>query len=138
MMLSRRTYLAGLATLIAARLVAPSPVSAAPRRRFTHPTPRKGITAAKVASREQLGGEPEVVAVFDQVRDIPGVIDGIGCQCGCAEIDGFYSLLTCFEAPDVMARRCAVCQSQARLVHRLHKAGKTLDEIRRGVDARFG
>ncbi|MEZ4457977.1 MAG: CYCYC family (seleno)protein, partial [Gemmatimonadales bacterium] len=62
----------------------------------------------------------------------------IRCQCGCAEQDGNYSLLSCFEAPDPMGRQCLICQGQARLVHRLHAAGKTLDEIRRGVDARYG
>jgi hypothetical protein len=31
-----------------------------------------------------------------------------------------------------------MCQGQGRLVVRMHQAGKTLDEIRRGVDARFG
>ena len=73
-----------------------------------HPKPRPGITAEKVATRKQVAATPHVVEVFDLVR------------------------------PDRMAAHCPICQVQARLVHRMHKAGRSLDEIRRGVDARFG
>jgi hypothetical protein len=50
---------------------------------------------------------------------------------------GYYSLLSCFEG-DAMARTCPICQGQGRLVARLHREGKTLDEIRTAVDAKFG
>lgn len=103
----------------------------------THPTPRPGITAAKVLTRDQLSGTPSVIPVFDQVREIPEVVDGIRCQCGCADLEGFYSLLSCYEG-DAMARSCPICQGQGRLAHRLHQEGKTLDEIRAAVDARYG
>ena len=103
-----------------------------------HPAPRAGITAAKLPTREQLADVPEAIPVFDLVREIPQVIDGIRCQCGCAGAQNFYSLLSCFEGEDAMARHCAVCQGEARLAHRLHKQGKSLDAIRKGVDARYG
>ena len=103
-----------------------------------HPTPRPGITAAKVLTKEQLGGEhKDAVAVFDMVREIPQVVDGIRCQCGCADLEGKYSLLSCYEA-DGMAAHCQVCQGEGRLAYRLHKQGKTLDEIRAAIDAKFG
>jgi uncharacterized protein with PCYCGC motif len=102
-----------------------------------HPLPRSGITAAKVLTREQLAETPAVVPVFDQVREIPEIIDGIRCQCGCAELEGYYSLLSCYEG-DAMARSCPVCQGQGRLASRLHRDGKTLDEIRAAIDARYG
>ena len=69
---------------------------------------------------------------------VPEVIDGIHCNCGCAHADGFYSLLSCYEGKDAMARECAICQGQGRLAVRLHKAGKSLDAIRTAVDAKFG
>jgi hypothetical protein len=72
------------------------------------------------------------------VRAIPGILDGIRCQCGCADGKAYYSLLSCFEAPDMMGADCQICQSQARLAHRLHTSGKSLDEIRDGIDAKFG
>jgi hypothetical protein len=37
-----------------------------------------------------------------------------------------------------MARHCPICQGQARLSLRLHQAGKSLDEIRTAIDARYG
>jgi len=102
-----------------------------------HPKPRPGITAAKVLTKEQLADTPDVIPVFDQVREIPEIVDGIRCQCGCSEIEGNYSLLSCYEG-DAMARHCQVCQGQGRLAHRLNKDGKTLDEIRAAIDARYG
>jgi hypothetical protein len=76
-------------------------------------------------------------SAFDAIREIPQIVDGIRCHCGCAEIPGFYSLLSCYEGAG-MARICEICQGQGRLAARLHKAGKTLDEIRASVDARYG
>jgi hypothetical protein len=137
--LSRRSFLGraggALAALIPGRLLLP-------RRAFhpmtgPHPQPRPGITAAKVLTKDQLADTPDLIPVFDQVREIPEIVDGIRCQCGCSEIEGNYSLLSCYEG-DAMARHCQICQGQGRLAHRLHKDGKSLDEIRAAIDARYG
>jgi hypothetical protein len=37
-----------------------------------------------------------------------------------------------------MARICEICRGQGRYAFRLHKSGKTLDEIRAAIDARYG
>ena len=103
-----------------------------------HPTPRPGITAAKVLTRDKLDGNANLIAVFDGVREIPDVIDGIRCQCGCAASEGFYSLLTCYEGDNAMAKMCHVCQGEGKLAVRLHKEGKSLDAIRNAIDAKFG
>jgi hypothetical protein len=103
-----------------------------------HPTPRPGITAAKVVTSDKLDGNANLIAVFDGVREIPEVIDGIRCQCGCAASEGFYSLLTCYEGDNAMAKMCHVCQGEGKLAVRLHKEGKSLDEIRVAIDAKFG
>jgi hypothetical protein len=102
-----------------------------------HPTPRPGITAAKVLTKDQLGEHQDAAPVFDMVREIPQVVDGLRCQCGCSALEGKYSLLSCFEA-DGMAGHCQICQGEGRLAYRLHKKGKTLDEIRSAIDAKFG
>ena len=102
-----------------------------------HPSPRPGITSAKVLTAEQLADSPQVIPVFDAVRAIPEVVDGIRCKCGCADLEGFYSLLSCYEDLG-MARHCPICQGEGRMVARLHKEGKTLDQIREAVDARWG
>ena len=102
-----------------------------------HPKPRPGIDASKVLSAERLKDSPRVRAAFDEVRQIPAIVDGIRCHCGCAGGEGIYSLLSCFEG-DGMARMCDICRGQGRLAFRLHRAGKTLDEIRVAIDDRYG
>ena len=101
-----------------------------------HPTPRHGIDASHVVAAKDLDGEKDVIEAFDMVRQIPQIIDGIRCSCGCDDIDGYYSLLSCFER-DGMAGHCEVCQAHARLIHKLHRQGKTLTQIRAAVDAKF-
>jgi hypothetical protein len=102
-----------------------------------HPTPRPGIDASKVLTREKLTESPAAEPVFDMVRQIPQIADGIRCQCGCAEIPEFYSLLSCYES-DGMAQHCVICQGEGKLAFRMHEQGKSLDEIRAAVDAKFG
>ncbi len=142
---SRRTFLAAGGTALVAMLVPGRTASAAwvrarvrARVPGPHPTPRAGITGANVLTREQLAGKPQLVGLFDSVRAIPEVIDGIRCNCGCEHSEGVYSLLSCYEGKDAMAIECAICQGQGRLAVRLHRAGKSLDAIRAAVDAKFG
>ena len=102
-----------------------------------HPTPRPGIDASRVLPDAGLSDYSGAIPAFQAVREIPQVIDGIRCQCGCATLPGFYSLLSCYEG-EAMARICDICQGEARLALRLHRAGKTLDEIRHAIDVRYG
>jgi hypothetical protein len=37
-----------------------------------------------------------------------------------------------------MAQHCVICQGEARLAFRLHEQGKSLDQIRAAIDAKFG
>jgi hypothetical protein len=102
-----------------------------------HPTPRPGIDASRVLSPKELDGEADTLHAFELVRQIPQVVDGIRCNCGCDAMEGFYSLLSCFEK-DGMAQHCEVCRGHAVLAHRLHRSGKTLDQIRAAIDVKFG
>ena len=138
---SRRQFLVAASVTLAA-LVLPREWALAhgvSRRRanIPHPTPRPGITAAKILPREQLKASSKALDTFDAVRAIPLVVDGIRCNCGCAERPDFYSLLTCYEGKAPMALSCGVCQGQGALAARLHAEGKSLDEIRAAVDAKF-
>lgn len=101
-----------------------------------HPTPRPGIDASKVLTRAELTEHPAAEPVFAMVRRIPQIVDGIRCQCGCADLPEFYSLLSCFEA-DGMAQHCVICQGEAKLAFRMHEQGKSLDQIRAAIDERF-
>lgn len=99
-----------------------------------HPTPRRGVTGERVLNPDSVperAREPYTMAAR-----IPSIFDGLFCHCDCHEREGLRSLLECFE--DDMATTCGICQSQARLVAELHAQGKSLDEIRRAVDQRFG
>ncbi len=125
---SRRTFL-----LTVAAALLPADVSAG--RRFHHPDPRPGVDASRVLATDQVA--PHVRDLYDRVRAVPGVIDGIGCHCGCAELPGMYSLLSCYEGSG-MAQYCDVCQGEARLATHLHDEGHSLAEIRAAIDRRFG
>ena len=103
-----------------------------------HPDPRPDVDASKVMTADELAGVPHVVELFDAIREIPHVVDGIRCHCGCADLEGFRSLLTCYEGPGAMAMWCEICQGEGRLAVRRHAEGQSLAEIRRAIDARFG
>jgi len=103
-----------------------------------HPEPRPGIDASQVLTAETLradGFGDDVVEVFDMVRQIPRIADGLACYCGCMSM-GNRSLLTCYHEGG-MAAGCQICQGEGRLAYRRWKEGQTLDQIRRAIDARF-
>lgn len=134
----RRTFLALLAGLLAPLAVGATPRGVAGlggRTVDVHPEPRPGVDASRVLPADQVA--PHVADLFDAVREIPQIVDGIGCHCGCAEVPGMYSLLSCFEDSG-MAQYCHVCQGEGRLATRLHAEGRTLEEIRAEVDRKFG
>jgi hypothetical protein len=132
-MQSRRAFLHRSALSLLALVAWPRAAWARPSG---HPTPRPGITGDKVLTKSQLH-DAALVPLFDAVRAIPGIVDGIRCNCGCSTLPGFYSLLSCYEG-EGMARDCRICQGQGRLAARLHRDGKSLDQIRAAIDAKFG
>jgi len=104
---------------------------------YVHPDPRPGIDASGVLPPEELTTVPGAVAVFDKIREIPQIADGVLCHCGCDHGERYPSLLVCY-GQGGMARWCEICQGEGNLIYRLHKAGKSLDQIRTAVDAKFG
>ncbi len=102
-----------------------------------HPEPRPDVDASNMLSESQLAGFDHVIELYNGIREIPHVADGIRCMCGCAELPGFRSLLTCFEG-NGMAMSCEICQTEGRMVVRYHNEGRTLDQIRAAITARFG
>lgn len=138
-MLSRRTFLASACAGVLTLGGAPRRPSRHHRASPTpgpHPEPRPGVDASKVLTAEALDGDARLIELYDGIRAIPHIADGIRCQCGCADVPGYYSLLTCYEEGG-MAIWCEICQTEGRMVARLHNAGRTLDQIRAAVDARF-
>ncbi|HKG91351.1 MAG TPA: CYCXC family (seleno)protein [Gemmatimonadaceae bacterium] len=128
-LLSRRDALKAAAAASAALLL-PRAASAT----ATHPDPRPGITGEHVLSDPNF--RKKVAEVYDMAREIPEVFDGLHCYCECHTARwGHRSLLSCFESnqPD----GCHGCQEEARLAYRLHKDGKSLEEVRAAVDKEF-
>lgn len=111
---------------------------AASRSDWKHPDPRPGIDASRIAPDDRVREHGEnALAAFAEARQIPQILDGIRCHCGCADEPGMRSLLTCYEG-DAMAMHCQICQGQARLAYKLHGRGRTLGQIRAAIDARYG
>lgn len=139
---SRRGFLAVCLTVPAAALVplrrTCSSSAAVATSSGDHPTPRPGIDASRVPKASELQDAKRAIAAFDEVRQIPHIVDGIRCHCGCAKNPNHYSLLSCFETTDAMAKDCQGCRKQARYVYELHQAGKSLTDIRAAIDERFG
>ena len=103
-----------------------------------HPEPRPGIDAAGVLPADAVSAfGHDVVAVYDKVREIPEIADGLACYCGCAAMPNYRSLLTCYHQGG-MAMGCRICQGEATLAYGRAKEGQSLDRIRRAIDARFG
>lgn len=138
-MTNRRAFLKVLPGALLGIFAVPSRLEARRRPVVEHPEPREGITGDGVVSAEQLRSEghaDDVIALFDGIREIPQVADGLACHCGCALL-GNRSLLTCYHEGG-MARGCAICQGEARIAIGRHAEGQSLDQIRRAIDARFG
>ena len=130
---TRRSFLGALASVLTGVLLLPRAGFAGVRT--SHPDPRPDVDASRILAADQV--PPHVAAVFDRVRQIPHIVDGIRCHCGCADVPGFYSLLSCYEDSG-MAQHCLICQGEGNLAFRLHEQGKSLDEIREAVDERYG
>ncbi len=131
--MTRRAMLGALARACAGLLIAGR---ASARATGPHPDPRPGIDASHLPPPAKVAEHPGAVPAYDEARTIPEILDGIRCQCGCAEQPGHRSLLSCYE--DGMAMDCDICQGQARLAYRLHAKGSTLDQIRSAIDSRYG
>ncbi len=130
-----------LLAILACALLAPGQARAqqhehhpAGHARGHHPAPREGISGQ---------GVPRGDVVPSTARDaytiaarIPSILDALYCHCDCHERDELRSLLECFE--NRMATTCGICQNEARMAGEMHADGKSLEEIRKAIDDRYG
>ncbi len=99
-----------------------------------HPAPREGISGQGVLSAEAVpSGAREAYTIAAR---IPSILDALYCHCDCHERDELRSLLECFE--NRMATTCGICQNEARMAGEMHADGKSLEEIRKAIDDRYG
>jgi len=68
-----------------------------------HPTPRPSIDASRVVRTESLDN-PKAARAFDLVREIPQLIDGIRCHCGCAKREGASAIAMKIQVDPTVAR----------------------------------
>ncbi|HET7275995.1 MAG TPA: PCYCGC motif-containing (lipo)protein [Longimicrobiaceae bacterium] len=102
----------------------------------THPEPRAGVSAETLQPPARYASNPQIAQVYAEVAKIPQIVDGLYCNCHCAEHSGHYSLLSCFESDH--GARCDICLGSAHLAYTLALQGATLDEIRLAIDNQFG
>ncbi len=128
---SRREFLRFSTTLA---LLAALPNAARGSTKHDHPEPRPGITAEHVLAPARFRSS-KVKRAYDAAREIPEVLDGLYCVCGCLDGMGHRSLLACYETKQPAG--CPGCQDEALLALKLHGEGKSLAEIRAAVDREF-
>lgn len=133
--LDRRAFVATASRYAAGLGLLPAPLQVPPLPPSIHPEPRPDVDGSLVLPAEDVA--PRLAELFDEVRQIPHVIDGLGCHCGCSFLDGMRSLLSCYEGVG-MAQGCHICEGEGRLAVDLHRDGRTLDQIRQAIDRRFG
>jgi hypothetical protein len=100
-----------------------------------HPTPRAGVTGARVLPASTWGDDMRLVRAYAAAREMPEVFDGLYCYCQCRENLGHRSLLTCYESEH--AASCDVCLTEGTIAMQMHQQGRSLDAIRAAIDAQF-
>ncbi|HEY0035337.1 MAG TPA: PCYCGC motif-containing (lipo)protein [Longimicrobium sp.] len=105
-----------------------------PAARGHHPAPREGISGQGVLSAEVVPSSAR--DAYTIAARIPSILDALYCHCDCHERDELRSLLECFE--NRMATTCGICQDEARMAGEMHADGKSLEEIRKAIDKRYG
>jgi uncharacterized protein with PCYCGC motif len=102
----------------------------------SHPTPRPGITAAKVVPQSLVPRTPGASEAYAAARAAAATLDGVYCHCDCSKHAGHRSLLTCFESEH--GAYCDICMGEAMMAAQMATRGTSLQEIRAAIDARFG
>ncbi len=101
-----------------------------------HPEPRAGITAEQVLPPAAVPRTPGAADAYVAARAAPATLDGVYCYCDCSKHSGHRSLLTCFESEH--GAHCDICMGEGILAAQLASQGRSLNEIREAIDARFG
>jgi len=101
-----------------------------------HPTPRPGITAAKILPDFAIPRNPGALEAYAAARQAAPTLDGVYCHCDCSKHAGHRSLLTCFESNH--GAYCDICMGEAMLASSLAARGQSLLDIRAAIDRQFG
>jgi hypothetical protein len=107
-----------------------------PSHASQHPSPRPGITAAKVLPDRAIPRNPGALEAYAAARASAATLDGVYCHCDCSKHAGHRSLLSCFESEH--AAYCDICMGEAKLASGMAGQGKSLTQIRAAIDRQFG
>lgn len=83
---------------------------------------------------EQFQGQ--VREGYKTAAEIPEVLAGLACYCGCDRSAGHRYLLDCFT--DDHGAHCHICLHEALDAHALFMTGTPPDEIRTFIDHKYG
>ncbi|MFN2570910.1 MAG: PCYCGC motif-containing (lipo)protein [Gemmatimonadales bacterium] len=101
-----------------------------------HPTPRPGITAAKVLPDFAIPRNAGALDAYAAARRAAVALDGVYCHCDCSKHAGHRSLLTCFETDH--GAWCDICMGESMMASSMAGQGKSLTESRAAIDRQFG
>jgi len=133
---TRRTAIARMAGAFSVLLV-PRTLTGQSRDPFPHPEPRAGITGENVIATGDLGtSSKNTIAAYDAARANPVIFDGLYCVCECDKNMGHRSLLGCFESRQAVG--CHSCREQAQLIVKMLEKERSLAEIRKAFDEKWG
>jgi hypothetical protein len=79
---------------------------------------------------------PGTLEAYEAARRVPQMLDGLYCYCNCSKSIGHRSLLTCFESNH--ASGCDICMGEAMLAAEMSGSRKSLAQIRKAIDAKYG
>ena len=101
-----------------------------------HPAPpKKGEELPPILSGMDLVGpsfkSPFQVKAYQLASKIPSVLYQQPCYCHCDRSVGHTSLHSCFESPH--GAHCAACMKEAFYTYKMHKQGKSAEQIRAGI-----
>jgi Protein of unknown function with PCYCGC motif len=73
---------------------------------------------------------------YKVAAEIPEILAGVSCYCGCSKSQGHRHLLDCFASDH--GAGCAHCVDEALDAHALFMTGASLEEVQQFIDHKYG
>lgn len=98
--------------------------------------PASGTKVPPILAGNQLTGEhfryPWQVEIYKEAAKVPKVLYQLPCNCRCDRSLGHQSLHSCYETTHGTA--CSTCAKEAVYAYRMTQQGKTIKQIREGIE----